>query len=223
MVLILPRVFTQGEHEAIEGPKSPWRKSGSRLGQNPIRKVKKMSTTQKSSIKGLKIGEDQFELLGETVKELVGEAGTVTIKDKDGEGLLIKSRHHVAANSKYADIRIRFHGANSDVGIYVDEGGQIKMAWDGYVVRAAGLKNTFEGRTDRNTFEKNLNGMVVAKTFEETAIRKGFSSSGIKRVSLKEEKRGQFELELDTGGFGMSSFGSNEKKNTLSGSLGGGL
>ena len=32
VVLILPRVFTQGEHEAIEGPNSPWRKSGSRLG-----------------------------------------------------------------------------------------------------------------------------------------------------------------------------------------------
>ena len=182
-----------------------------------------MSTTQKSSIRGLKIGEDQFELLGETVKELVGDAGTVTIKEKGSQGLLIRSRHHVAANSKFADIKIRWHGSNSDVGIYVDEGGQIKMAWDGYVVRASGMKDVFEGRTDRTTFEKNLNGMFVAKTFEETAIRKGFSSSGVKRVSLKNEKMGQFELELDTGGFGMSTFGENDKKNTLSGSLGGGL
>ena len=68
------------------------------------------------------------------------------------------------------------------------------MAWDGYVVRAAGLKDTFEGRTDRNTFEKNLNGMFVAKTFEETAIRKGFSSSGIKRVSSKRRKEASLSL-----------------------------
>ena len=68
-----------------------------------------MSTTRKVSIKGLKIGEDQFELLGETVKELVGDAGTVTIKDKDSEGLRIRSRHAVSADAKFADIKVRFH------------------------------------------------------------------------------------------------------------------
>jgi hypothetical protein len=181
-----------------------------------------MSTTQRISIKGLKIGEGQLDLLGETVKELVGNAGTVTVKQKDSEGLRIRSRHAVAQNAQFADIKIRFHGANADVGIYVDAEGQIGMAWDGYVVRGNDqLKEHFEGRADRNTFERNLNAMFVAKTFEETAIRKGFSSSGVKRVSLKKEKMGQFELELNTGGFG--SFGNKKKANSLTGSLGGGL
>jgi len=190
--------------------------------RTPIRKGENMSTTRKVSIKGLKIGEDQFELLGETVKELVGDAGTVTIKDKDSEGLRIRSRHAVSADSKFADIKVRFHGANADVGIYVDKNGQIGMAWDGYVVRGnQQLKDSFEGRSDRHTFEKNLNALFVAKTFEQTAVRKGFSSSGIKRVSLKKEKMGQFELELNTGGFG--GFNTQKKTNSLTGSLGGGL
>jgi hypothetical protein len=181
-----------------------------------------MSTTQKISIRGLKIGEDQLELLGETVTELVGDAGTVTVKEKGSEGLQIRSRHAVAVNSKFADIKIRFHGANADVGIYVGNDGQIDMAWDGYVVRGnETLKQAFEGRADRHTFEKNLNAMFVAKTFEETAIRKGFVSSGIKRVSLQKEKMGQFELELDTGF--SNAFSGDEQKNTLSGSLGGGF
>lgn len=181
-----------------------------------------MSTTQRISIKGLKIGEGQLDLLGETVKELVGNAGTVTVKQKDSEGLRIRSRHAVAQNAQFADIKIRFHGANADVGIYVDAEGQIGMAWDGYVVRGNDqLKEHFEGRADRNTFERNLNAMFVAKTFEETAIRKGFVSSGIKRVSLQKEKMGQFELELDTGF--SNAFSGDEQKNTLSGSLGGGF
>ena len=109
-----------------------------------------MSTTQKISVKGLKIGEGQLDLLGETVKELVGDAGTVTVKEKDSEGLRIRSRHAVAANAQFADIKIRFHGASADVGIYVDADGQIGMAWDGYVVRGnTQLKDTFEGRADR--------------------------------------------------------------------------
>ena len=181
-----------------------------------------MSTTQRISIKGLKIGEGQLDLLGETVKELVGDAGTVTVKEKDSEGLRIRSQHAVAQNARFADIKIRFHGASADVGIYVDGEGQIGMAWDGYVVRGnTQLKDHFEGRADRHTFEKNLNAMFVAKTFEETAIRKGFSSSGVKRVSLEKEKMGQFELELNTGGFG--GFGNKKKTNSLTGSLGGGL
>jgi hypothetical protein len=181
-----------------------------------------MSTTQKISVKGLKIGEGQLELLGETVKELVGDAGTVTVKQEDSEGLRIRSRHAVASNAQFADIKIRFHGASADVGIYVDADGQIGMAWDGYVVRGnTQLKDMLEGRSDRNTFEKNLNAMFVAKTFEQTAIKKGFSSSGVKRVSLKKEKMGQFELELNTGGFGFSS--EEKKTNSLSGSLGGGF
>ena len=181
-----------------------------------------MSTTQKISIKGLKIGDDQFDLLGETVKELVGDAGTVTIKEKDSEGLRIRSRHNVAANAQFADIKIRFHGANADVGIYVDDNGQIGMAWDGYVVRGnQQLKDSFEGRSDRHTFERNLNAAFVAKTFEQTAIKKGFTSNGIKRVSLQKEKMGQFELELNTGGFG--GFGEKKQTNKLGGSLGGGL
>ena len=182
-----------------------------------------MSTTQKTSIKELKIGEDQFDLLGETVKELVGDAGTVTIKEKGSQGLRIRSRHAVAQNAQFADIKIRFHGADADVGIYVDGDGQIGMAWDGYVVRGnTQLRETFEGRSDRHTFEKNLKGLFLAKTFEETAVRKGFSSSGIKRVSLKDEKMGQFELELDTGGF-TSGFNEEKQTNSLGGSLGGGL
>ncbi len=181
-----------------------------------------MSTTRKISVKGLKIGEGQIDLLGETVKELVGEAGTVTIKEKDSEGLRIRSRHAVSADAKFADIKIRFHGADGDVGIYVDESGQIGMAWDGYVVRGnQQLKDSFEGRSDRQTFEKNLNALFVAKTFEQTAIRKGFSSNGIKRVSLKKEKMGQFELELNTGAFG--GFGKTKQTQKLGGSLGGGL
>lgn len=181
-----------------------------------------MSTTRKVSIRGLKIGEDQFELLGETVQELVGDAGTVTMKDKDSDGLRIRSRHAVSADAQFADIKVRFHGANADVGIYVDENGQIGMAWDGYVVRGnQQLKDCFEGRSDRHTFEKNLNALFVAKTFEQTAVRKGFTSSGIKRVSLKKEKMGQFELELNTGSFG--GFDTQKKTNTLTGSLGGGI
>ena len=39
------------------------------------------------------------------------------------------------SNAQFADIKIRFHGSNADVGIYVDDDGQIGMAWDGYVVR----------------------------------------------------------------------------------------
>jgi hypothetical protein len=208
----LLRVQTRNESQIAGWDKPP-----------PIRNGNNMSTTQKISIKGLKIGEDQFELLGETVTELVGEAGTVTIKEKGSEGLLIRSQHHVSANAKFADIKIRFHGANSDVGIYVDADGQIGMAWDGYVVRGNDqMKSVFEGRSDRHTFERNLNAMFVAKTFEETAVRKGFSTSGVKRVSLKEEKMGQFELELDTGGLGFGGFG-NTNENTMTNSLRGGL
>lgn len=181
-----------------------------------------MSTTQKYSVKGLKIGEGQFELLSQTVIELVGEAGIVTVKEKDSEGLLIRSQHRVSDAAKFADIKIRFHGASADVGIYVDADGQIGMAWDNYVVRGnQQLKNHFEGRQDRNTFENNLNAMFVAKTFEQAAVEKGFSSSGVKRVSLDKEKMGQFELTLDTGF--NNAFGSNETKATLTGSLGGGL
>ena len=183
-----------------------------------------MSTTQKISIKGLKIGDDQFDLLGETVKELVGDAGTVTIKEKDSEGLRIRSRHNVAANAQFADIKIRFHGASADVGIYVDDNGQIGMAWDGYVVRGnTQLKDTFEGRSDRQTFERNLNAAFVGETLRATAERKGFSTSELKRVSNKKEKTGHFELELDTGGFGMSAFNENKQTNSLNGSFGGGF
>ena len=46
-----------------------------------------MSTTQKLSIKGLKIGKDQYDLLVSTIKGLVGEAGTVTAKEKLSDGL----------------------------------------------------------------------------------------------------------------------------------------
>tara|TARA_R110001592_G_scaffold194779_1_gene442382 strand:- start:449 stop:994 length:546 start_codon:yes stop_codon:yes gene_type:complete len=181
-----------------------------------------MSTTQKTSIRGLKIGADQLKLLGETVTELVGSAGTVTIKEEGSQGLQIRSHHNVRADSKFADIKIRFHGATADVGIYVEKDGQIGMAWDNYVVRGnQQLKDAFEGRQDRNTFENNLNAMFVAKTFEQTAIKKGFSSSGVNRVSLRNEKMGQFELTLDTGF--SNAFSNSEQKNTLSGSLGGGL
>ena len=139
-----------------------------------------MSTTQKISIKGLKIGDDQFDLLGETVKELVGDAGTVTIKEKDSEGLRIRSRHNVAANAQFADIKIRFHGASADVGIYVDDNGQIGMAWDGYVVRGnTQLKDTFEGRSDRQTFEKNLNAAFVGET-----IYRPMQGKLVKRTAL---------------------------------------
>ena len=128
-----------------------------------------MSTTQKLSIKGLKIGKDQYDLLVSTVKGLVGEAGTVTAKEKlSDSGLRIRSRHAVAQNAQFADIKIRFHGSNADVGIYVDADGQIGMAWDGYVVRGnAQLKNSFEGRGDRHTFEKNLNARFVMETLEK--------------------------------------------------------
>lgn len=184
-----------------------------------------MSTTQKLSIKGLKIGHDQeqFDLLVSTVKGLVGEAGTVTAKEKlSDSGLRIRSNHAVAANSQFADIKIRFHGASADVGIYVSKEGQIEMAWDGYVVRGnTQLKDTFEGRSDRQTFEKNLNAAFVGETLRATAERKGFSTSELKRVSNKKEKTGHFELELDTGGFGMSAFNENKQTNSLNGSLGG--
>tara|TARA_Y100000114_G_C11737972_1_gene317301 strand:+ start:812 stop:1366 length:555 start_codon:yes stop_codon:yes gene_type:complete len=184
-----------------------------------------MSTTQKLSIKGLKIGKDQFDLLVSTVKGLVGEAGTVTAKEKlsDG-GLRIRSNHAVAQNSQFADIKIRFHGASADVGIYVSADGQIDMAWDGYVVRGnTQLKDSFEGRADRHTFEKNLNARFVMETLRETAERKGFSATEITRVSNKKEKTGHFEMELDTGGFGMSSFDDDKQTNSLSGGLGGGF
>ena len=184
-----------------------------------------MSTTQKLSIKGLKIGKDQYDLLVSTVKGLVGEAGTVTAKEKISDsGLRIRSQHAVASNAQFADIKVRFHGANADVGIYIGAEGQIEMAWDGYVVRGnAQLKDAFEGRADRHTFEKNLNARFVMETLRETAERKGFSASEITRISNKKEKTGHFEMELDTGGFGMSAFDENKKSNTLSGSLGGGF
>ncbi len=184
-----------------------------------------MSTTQKLSIKGLKIGKDQYDLLVSTVKGLVGEAGTVTAKDKQSDsGLRIRSHHAVAQNAQFADIKIRFHGASADVGIYVDDDGQIGMAWDGYVVRGnTQLKDAFEGRADRQTFEKNLNARFVIETLRETAERKGFSATEITRVSNKKEKTGHFEMELDTGGFGMSAFNENKQTNSLNGSLGGGF
>ena len=69
--------------------------------------------------------------------------------------------------------------------------------------------------------DENNYFFINPKTFEQTAVRKGFSSSGIKRVSLKKEKMGQFELELNTGGFG--GFNTQKKTNSLTGSLGGGL
>lgn len=184
-----------------------------------------MSTTQKLSIKGLKVGKDQHELLADTVRELVGAAGKVEVKEKGSAGLPIRSRHAVSANAKFADIRVRFHGAEADVGIYVEPNGAINMAWDGYVVRGnKTLKETFEGRADRQTFEKNLNAMFIAKTFEQTCKSKGMYTSGVKRVSLKEQKKGQFELEIDTGGFGaLGGFSTDKKTNTLGGSIGGGL
>jgi hypothetical protein len=186
---------------------------------------KTMSTTQKLSIKGLKVGKDQHELLAETVRELVGDAGKVEVKGKGAKGLPIRSRHAVSANSKFADIRIRFHGAEADVGIYVESDGAINMAWDGYVVRGNNtLKEKFEGRADRRTFEQNLNAMFIAKTFEQTCQDKGMFTSGVKRVTLKGQKKGQFELEVDTGGFGtLGGFGENKKANTLGGTIGGGL
>ena len=184
-----------------------------------------MSTTQKLSIKGLKIGKDQFDLLVSTVKGLVGEAGTVTAKEKlSDSGLRIRSRHAVAQSAQFADIKIRFHGSDGDVGIYVDDDGQIGMAWDGYVVRGnAQLKDSFEGRGDRHTFEKNLNARFVMETLRETAKRKGFEASDITRISNKKEKTGHFEMELDTGGFGMSSFDEEKQTNSLNGSFGGGF
>jgi hypothetical protein len=186
-----------------------------------------MSTTQKLSIKGLKIGHDQeqFDLLVSTVRGLVGEAGTITAKEKlSDSGLRIRSNHAIASNSQFADIKIRFHGANADVGIYVSPEGQIEMAWDGYVVRGnQQLKDTFEGRADRVTFEKNLNAAFVGQTIRATAQRKGFSTSELKRISNKKEKTSHFELELDTGGFGMSSFNETKQTNSLNGSFGGGI
>ena len=177
-----------------------------------------MSTTQKMAIKGLTIDEDQFDLLVEAVTEMVGEAGKVTIKEKGSKGLRLQSQDHISADSRFADIKIRFHGSNSDVGVYVDESGQVQLAWDSYVVRGnQQLKDTFEGRSDRNTFEKNLNAMVTAKALEKAAIGRGMASLGIKRVS-KDNKTGQYEVTLQTGSLGL-----NEKKdkNKLGGSLGG--
>jgi hypothetical protein len=184
-----------------------------------------MSTTQKLSIKGLKVGKDQHELLAETVRELVGDAGKVEVKEKGAKGLPIRSRHAVSASAKFADIRIRFHGAEGDVGIYVEPNGAINMAWDGYVVRGnKTLKEKFEGRADRRTFEQNLNGMFIAKTFEQTCKDKGMFTSGVKRVTLEGKKKGQFELEIDTGGFGaLGGFNDDKTANTLGGNLGGGL
>tara|TARA_Y100000114_G_scaffold33100_1_gene28469 strand:- start:801 stop:1337 length:537 start_codon:yes stop_codon:yes gene_type:complete len=177
-----------------------------------------MSTTQKMAIKGLTIDmETQFDLLADAVTELVGEAGKVTVKEKGSKGLRMQSRDHIAANSKFADIKIRFHGSDSDVGVYVDDGGQVQLAWDSYVVRGnQQLKDTFEGRSDRNTFEKNLNAMVVAKTLEQAAIERGMVSLGVKRVS-KTKTSGQFEVTIQTGSLGMEK----KDKNKLGGSLGG--
>ena len=103
------------------------------------------------AIKGLTIDMDtQFDLLADAVTELVGEAGKVTVKEKGSKGLRMQSRDNIAANSKFADIKIRFHGSDSDVGVYVDDGGQVQLAWDSYVVRGnQQLKDTFEGRSDQ--------------------------------------------------------------------------
>ena len=43
----------------------------------------------------------------------------------------------------------------------------------------------------------------------------------VSKESLEKEKMGQFELELNTGGFG--GFGEKKQTNKLGGSLGGGL
>ena len=59
------------------------------------------------------------------------------------------------------------------------------------------------------------------ETLRETAERKGFSASEITRVSNKKEKMGHFEMEIDTGGFGMSD--TEKQTNTLSGFEGGGF
>ena len=92
---------------------------------------------------------------------------------------------------------------------------------EGYDVEGIFMKNWDDKHAICSAEDDYGDALFVAKTFEQTAVRKGFSSSGIKRVSLKKEKMGQFELELNTGGFG--GFNTEKKTNSLTGSLGGGL
>ena len=40
-----------------------------------------------------------------------------------------------------------------------------------------------EGRSDRNSFEANLNASFVARTFEQTAQENGMLSHGVQRVT----------------------------------------
>jgi len=181
-----------------------------------------MSTTQKISVRDLKIDiSTQIDLLAASVITMVGKAGTVDVAENLEIGIKIRSTHAISANSRYAAIRVRFHGANADVGIYVEKDGSISMAWDGYVVQGnEELRQMFEGRTDRVTFEKNLKAMFIAKTFEQSALENGMFSHGVKRTTLADGLTGQFEVELDVGtlgGFGKT----NDKKQSLTGTFGG--
>ena len=182
-----------------------------------------MSTTQKiKNRQGLKVAPEQRELFADCVRELIGEAGKVEVSDSTSAGLAIKSRHHVAQNSRYADIRVRLTGSNADIGIYYEEDGSVSLAWDGYVVgRNKALMDKLEGRGDRNTFEANLNASFVARTFEQTAQDNGMLSHGVQRVTCEGGKTGQFVIELDTG-LGSGIFEQKEKQ-SLGTSLGGGL
>ena len=94
-----------------------------------------MSTTQKiKNRQGLKVAPEQRELFADCVRDLIGDAGKVEVSDSESKGLAIKSRHHVAQNSRYADIRVRLTGSNADID-HLHEDGSVSLAWDGYVVR----------------------------------------------------------------------------------------
>lgn len=182
-----------------------------------------MSTTQKISVQDLKIDiSTQIDLLAAAVHEMVGLAGKVDVAESLEVGIKVRSNHAVSANSRYAAIRIRFHGASADVGIYVEKDGSISMAWDGYVVRGnEELRQMFEGRTDRATFERNLKAMFIAKTFEQSALEAGMFSHGVKRITKEDGLTGQFEVELDVGTLGGGFGDTNDEKQSLTGTFGG--